>query len=162
MTRKRYFICLFASLWIAGCGVVPSGSHEFNGPQAGDLIRRNLLLGEEQFSIENPLAYQYGNVHLDGPSGGLLYRFSSSAEFLPWLIERHGLQEFMIDAADELPLDFIEERPPWWDPWNANPSAYFHLVEALATGGERWLIIIFDRAANVLYAVEHYADMPGI
>jgi hypothetical protein len=68
----------------------------------------------------------------------------------------------MIDTPDQLPLGFIVDPPGWWDPWNANPSAYYIFAEEFASGGSRTLILVFDRAASVFYAVEHFADMPGV
>jgi hypothetical protein len=162
MRIKVFFIWFFISLLIDGCGAIPARGHEFNQSQAGDLIKRNLLLGEDQFLVEDPRAFQYGNVHLDGPSGGLLYRFSSHPDLLPWLFEQHDLQKIMIDTAGQLPLDFLEDRPRWWDPWKANPSAFYIFVEEFESGGERVLILVFDSSASVIYAVEHFADMPGI
>ena len=162
MTIKLFLIWLSTGLLLAGCGTVSTGGNEFSRTQAGDLIRRNLLLGEDRYLVDHPRAFQYGNVHLDGPSGGLLYQFSSHPDLLKWFIRQHGLQKIMINRVDQLPLDFIDDRPQWWDPWKANPSAYYIFVEEFATGGERKLILVFDSAAGIIYVVEHFSDMPGI
>ncbi len=90
------------------------------------------------------------------------YRFSSNPDSLKWLIEHFGLKENMIDSADELPLDFLADRPRWWDPWKANPPAYYIFVENFETGGERRLIVVYDSSASLIYVVDHFSDMPGI
>ncbi|TFH36222.1 MAG: hypothetical protein E4G99_05440 [Anaerolineales bacterium] len=162
MNIKVFLLWLITSILIASCGAVPADGTEFGSTQAGDLIRRNLLLGEGQYRVDDPLAFQYGNLHVDGPSGGILYRFSSNPDLLKWLIEHHGLHKNMIDSADQLPLDFLADRPRWWDPWKANPSAYYILVEEFGTGGERRFILVYDSATSVIYIVDHFADMPGI
>lgn len=162
MTSKIILFWLISCLLIASCGVVPAVSTEFSSTQAGDLIRRNLLTEDGLYQIDDPRAFQYGNLHVDGPSGGMLYRFSSNPDILKWLIEHFGLQKNMIDSADELPLDFLADRPRWWDPWKANPSAYYVFVEEFETGGERWLIVVYDSSTSVIYIVDHFEDMPGI
>jgi hypothetical protein len=162
MSIKGLLIWFSISLFIAGCGAGPAAGQEFNRSRADDLISRNLLLGEDQYLVDDSRAFQYGSVHLDGPNGGLLYRFSSQPELLPWLIEQHGLQEVAMDTADQLPLDFIVDQPRWWDPWQANPAAYYIFVEAFAAGGSRTLILVFDSSKDVFYVVEHFADMPGV
>ena len=162
MFIKKFLVWFSISLMIAGCGTAPADGEEFDLSPAGDLIARNLLLGEDPYPVEAPRAFQYGTVHLDGPSGGLLYRFRSQPELLPWLVEQHGLQETLIDTADQLPLDFIVDRPGWWDPWMADPAAYYIFIEEFDSGGSRTLILVFDSAADVFYTVEHYADLPGV
>lgn len=162
MKIKMFLIWLSTSLLIASCGAVPSEGTEFSSIQAGILIRRNLLLGDDQYNLHDPRAFQYGNLHVDGPSGGMLYRFSSNPDLLKWLVEHLGLQQIVITSADELPLDFISDRPRWWDPWKANPSAYYVSVEKFDTGGERRLILVYDSFESVIYVIDHFENMSGI
>ena len=110
MNIKVLLICLTISILIASCGAVSTDGTDFSSTQANDLIRRNLLLGDDLYQINDPRAFQYGNLHVDGPSGGILYSFSSEPDILKWLIEHLGLQKIVINSADELPLDFLAER----------------------------------------------------
>lgn len=155
-------ICIMTGLIIVGCSFFIADGIEMRGPEAESLIRRNLLLEKSPFPIDTPLAFQYGNVHVDGPSGGILYRFEGSPELMIWFAEQHDLTEFSIDSADQLPLDFLTEVPRWWDPWEKNPSAYYRFVEDLTLGGERILIVVFDSSTGVFYFVEHFSNVPGI
>ena len=162
MNSKVFLFWVITCLFIASCGAVPTVGTEFSSTQAGDLIRRNLFLGDELYQIDDPHVYQYGNLHVDGPRGGMLYRFNSNPDTLKWLIENFGLQKNILDSADELPLEFLADRPRWWDPWKANPSAYYVFVEEFETGGERRFIMVYDSSASVIYVVDHSEDMPGI
>jgi hypothetical protein len=87
MFKKIFLTWLSIRLVIAGCGTAPADGEEFDRSRAGDLVTRNLLLGKDPYPVEAPRAFEYGTVHIDGPSGGLLYRFNSEPELLPWLIE---------------------------------------------------------------------------
>ena len=162
MTVKLWPVWLYAGLLITGCVVLGDRGDEITSTRARDLIHRNVLLGDDQYPIDDPRAYQYGNVHVDGASGGMLYRFASNSDALEWIVESHRLQETTIETGDQLPIDFLDDRPRWWDPWKANPSAFYIFAEEFATGGKRQFILVFDSSAGVIYAVEHYSDMPGI
>ncbi len=151
------------TMWlVAACRAVGVQGEEISGPRASELVRRNLFAGQEHFPIEAARAYQYGSVHVDGPDGGMLYRFGSNGEALDWLVAQHRLLETPITSPSQLPLGFLDQQPRWWDPWQANPGAYYMIAEELDTGGERQLIVVFDAAARVLFVVEHYLNMPGV
>ena len=133
-----------------------------SGNEAGDLIRRNILLGDDRFPIEDPLAFRYGNVHVDGANGGMLYRFGSTSDAVDWIVRQLRLKEVEITTSDQLPLDFLAGTPRWWNPWQGDPPSYYFLAEEFPTGGERQLIVVFDAGESVIYVVEHFSDMPGI
>ena len=153
---------LSASLFILGCGLIGNRAGEVSGAEAQDLIRRNIMLGEDQYPIEDPLSYQYGSVHVDGPSGGMLYRFRSTLEALEWIVEQHQLQRITIATLDELPLEFLEDTPRWWDSIQADPNAYYVFTEEFTRGGERQFIVVFNASTSEIYSVEHFSNMPGI
>ncbi len=159
---KVWFLWLCACLLIAGCGVVHDRRDDISSARARELILRNIFLGEDRYPIEDPRAYQYGNVHVDGPSGGMLYQFGSNPGAFEWIVERHRLQATKIETADQLPLEFLNDRPRWWDPWKADPSAFYFFSEEFATGGVRQFILVFDSSEGAIYVVEHFSDMPGI
>ena len=135
---------------------------EIDRGRARDLIRRNILGGDYRFSIEDPRAYQYGSVHVDGPNGGMLYRFKSDPDTLKWIIKLKRLQENVIGSSTELRIDFLGETPKWWKPWEVDPSAVYYITENIPTGGKRRFIVIYDGLSSVIYIVEHYSEMRGV
>ena len=162
MIVKALPACLIACLFVAACGAGVDRNREFTGDKARDLIRRNVLGGDNRFPIEKPYTYQYGSIHVDGPSGGMLYRFESSFEALNLIIDKHSLQQRTIDSLDQLPLDFLDDKPSWWTPPNGERSGFYYTVGEYLPSGERQFIAVFDGSAGIIYAVEHVANSRGI
>lgn len=162
MIVKVLTACLIACISAAGCGTGVDRNRESTGDKARDIIRRNVLGGDNRFPIEKPYTYQYGSIHVDGPSGGMLYRFESSFEALTLIIDRHNLKQRTVDSPDQLPSDFLDDKPSWWISPSVGLSGFYHSVGAYPPNGERQFIAVFDSSAGVIYAVEHFASTRGI
>ena len=155
-----FWICV--TFVLSGCILDNNQSDEISATKARELIQRNIFFGENIFPIEGPKAYQYGNVHVDGPSGGMLYRFSSTLDALKWIVEQHNLQKFSISNDEQLPMQMLEETPNWWNIEEIGTTESYAYFEELPTGGKRQLLVLFDPATNIIYVVEHFSAMPGV
>ena len=160
MTKR--LALMLGALLVGSCGLANQHANEGLGLPNEDLIRRNLFIGQDEFQIGEPLAYQYGNLHVDGPTGGMLYRFVATPEAFEWLVTEWSLDRIAIESSDDLPFDFLPETPEWWTPTRADDDAYYFSVEEFDFRGRRTLTIVYDRDPGVLYVVEHYDDMVGI
>jgi len=92
----------------------------------------------------------------------MLYRFVTSGEAIEWIAAQLGLEKMKIESPDQLPLEFLKDRPSWWQPERRKPKKYFYSVEKFKSGGLRQVVLVFDAASGFTYIVEHYSDMPGI
>ena len=155
----QFFMCLSIMVAINAACV---HSSEIESSRARDLIRRNILGGEDRFAIEDPHVYQYGSVHVDGPSGGMLYRFQSNSDTLSRIIKLKRLEKTTIDSTAELLVEFLEETPGWWKPFEVDTSAVYSVIENIATGGKRRLIVIYEQESRMMYVIDHYSDMRGV
>jgi len=142
---------------INGCGQ----DNEFSPAKARNMIHKNIFLNQDRFPVKDPKAYQYGTIHVDGPTGGILYRFGSNPEALKWITTHHRLQEISIDSMDLWPPDHIDAVPTWWQSPSENVSTCFVKHGKFDTGGEGIFILIFS-PSNIFYVVEHFSNMPGV
>lgn len=161
MTAKILTIFI-GILFLTAINAACDQADDIDSKRATELIRRNVLEGEDRFQIQDPQAYQYGSVHVDGPNGGMLYRFKSDSDTLNWIITRKKLQPTAIGSSKELAIDFLDEIPKWWNPWRVNPSVFYSTTERIATGGERRFIVVFDSSESLIYVVEHYSQLRGV
>ena len=161
MKLKSVLILFCFTLLPIGCGLHFGQSGDMDESLARDLIRRNIFLEDDRFPISDPKVYQYGNIHVDGPNGGMLYRFRSTPEALVWIVEQHNMQQVAINEGDQLPLQFLDNVPEWWKPNKINSTVYYIFQEEFSTGGKRQFIVLFNVPTNEIYAVEHFSDMPG-
>ena len=142
---------------IIGC----EQKNEFKPAKARDLIFNNIFLNKDRFPINDPKAYQYGTVHVDGPDGGVIYRFRSNPKALKWIINYHRLRETRIDSIESWPPDHIGTSPSWWQPLRDHLSTCFVRHEKLETGGEKLIILIYS-PEDMFYVVEHFSGIPGV
>lgn len=162
MMSRTLLIVLCLYPLISGCGQTRSGADEITGARAEELVRRNLLDGQDRYPVEAPRAYQYGSIHIDGPDGGMLYRFGSGDETLAWMVAHHHMAEVSIGSSDPIPLDFPDDSPAWWDPWQSNPQAYFISIEQLERGGSKTILMVNDDRIGTIYVAVHFSGLPGI
>ena len=160
LRRISFWICL--SALIASCAFAADQTDDISSDEARNLIQRNVMLSSDRFPIDNPQAYQYGTVHIDGPSGGMLYRFGSNSEALQWIVEQHQMKQIAVTMSSPLPLQFLNDRPQWWEPDKLKPDVYYVLSEKLPMGGERQFIVVYDTSTSEIYAVEHYSNMVSV
>jgi hypothetical protein len=159
---KNLYLILCIAFLTTSCSLRFDQNRGISQSEAREIIQRNIFLGESLFPIDDPRVYQYGNVHVDGPSGGMLYRFQSSHEAYAWIVEKHEMQLFILDEGEHLPLQFLEDTPWWWEPEKSDPAEYYVFQEEFSTGGRRRLLVVFDTNTLDIYIVEHFSDMPGI
>lgn len=126
------------------------------------LIRRNLFLNQAQFQIKKPYAYQYGTLHVDGPDGGMLYRFNITSEAFDWLVTKWHLEQREVSSADQIPMPPLEKVPEWWQIKNISVFHYFYRSEKFTLNGERQLFFIYDSDSQTAYVVDDYRGMSGV
>lgn len=148
---------IIVTLVMTGCGQ----DNDFSSAQARDMIHKYIFLNEDRFPVNEPKAYQYGSVHVDGTTGGILYRFGSNPEALKWIINRHRLQESLTDTMELWPPDRIDALPSWWQSPSENLSTCFVKHQEFDSGGKMLFIIMFS-PEEVFYVVEHYSGIPSI
>jgi hypothetical protein len=140
---------LLALLAAAACGA-QSGSL----PPADDLVRRNVFRGATEFAIADARAVQYGTVHLDGPEGGMLYRFETDARGLEWLVREWSLRPIRPDSGPSLPP--VDDAPSWWLSAERRSGTQLGADSTDTSGGVRSVLLLRDPAASVVYWREHY------
>jgi hypothetical protein len=132
------------------------------GPHNQELIRRNLFLNQIQFQIKKPYIYQYGSLHVDGPEGGMLYRFNITTEAFNWLVTQWNLEKREASSMDQIPLPALEKVPKWWQINQLSVFHYFYRFEKFTHNGERQLIFIYDSDSQTAYVVDDYRGMSGV
>jgi hypothetical protein len=147
---------------LVACGAITEPTTQTLELPAADLVRRNLFKLSNDFAVGEAMAYQYGNVHVDGPTGGMLYRFVTTPAAVVWLEAEWSLDRIAIESTDDLELDFLPQTPQWWIPTRTAVDAYYFGAEEFPPRGRRTLTMIFDEETGVLYVVEHYDNMVGI
>ena len=159
---NRFPLLVMALVLLVACGAMTETTTQTLELPAADLVRRNLFKLSNDFAVEEAMAYQYGSVHVDGPTGGMLYRFVTTPAAVEWLATEWSLERTAIETADDLPLDFLPQTPQWWLPTRTPVDAYYFSAEEFAPRGRRTLTVVFDRDLETLYVVEHYDRMVGI
>lgn len=160
--NKKILSVVLCFIVVIASDVASDQSNKVKSGRARDLIRRNIFKGSKEFPVGDQYVHQYGSVHLDGPNGGMLYRFRSNAEALNWIIGRMRLQKNTIKPGGDLPIDFLDETPKWWNPWGQEPTEFYSMSEDISTGGKRTVILIYNRQADVIYIADHYTEMRGV
>ena len=161
MNRRVLSVVLCFIFFIAS-DVVSDQSNTVKNDRAQDLIQRNIFNGSKEFPIDDQYVHQYGSVHLDGPSGGMLYRFRSNADALAWIIDRMLLQKNTVKPGENLPVDFLKETPHWWNPWGQESMVFYSASEDIIAGGKRTVILIYNRQEDAIYIADHYTEMRGV
>jgi hypothetical protein len=122
------------------------------------LVRRNVFRGATEFPIAEARAFQYGTVHVDGPEGGMLYRFETDAQGLDWLVREWSLHPIQPDTGPSLPP--VDEAPGWWRSAGRASGTPLGADSTDASGGVRSVLLVRDPAASVAYWREHYRAAP--
>lgn len=160
--NKKVLSVVLCCIVVIASGVASDQSTKVKSGRARDLIRRNIFKGSNEFPIDDQYVHQYGSVHLDGPSGGMLYRFRSNTDALTWIIGRMRLQKNIIKPGGDPPIDFLDETPKWWNPWGQEPTVFYSTSEDITAGGKRTVILIYNRQENAIYMADHYTEMRGV
>jgi len=160
--NKRVLSVVLCFIIVIASDAVSDHSNKVKSGRARDLIRRNIFNGSEEFPIADHHVHQYGSLHLDGPSGGMLYRFRSNADALTWIIGQMQLQKKTINPGGDLPIDFLDKTPKWWNPWEQEPMVFYSASEDITAGGKRTVILIYNRQEDAIYIADHYTEMRGV
>lgn len=121
-------------------------------------MRRNVFRGEARFPIGDARAFQYGTIHVDGPEGGMLYRFATTAEAVDWLVTAWGLETLPQDGTPAPAAP--EGAPGWWR--SATEWPVIMRADSTYGGGAVRTVFLFrDPAESVVYWREHYRDSRG-
>ena len=134
---------------------VACGAPDDVAQRAELLVRRNLFDGRSSFAIEQARAFQYGDLHVDGLEGGMMYRFRTTQPALEWLIGRWSLREHRLAALARILPATVPEGPSWWRPDEVHRGAIYVATLRLNDGSERILVLVHDREAGDLFVVGH-------
>jgi hypothetical protein len=127
-------------------------------PPADELVRRNVFRGATEFPIAGARAFQYGSLHVDGPEGGMLYRFETDAIGMDWLVREWSLHPVRPDSAPALPP--VDDAPGWWRSGERASGTPLVADSTDTWGGVRTVVLLRDPAASVVYWREHYRASP--
>ncbi len=127
-------------------------------PPADELVRRNVFRGATEFAIVDARAFQYGSVHVDGPEGGMLFRFETDARGLDWLVRAWALDSIRGDSAPALPP--IDDAPRWWRTAERASATPLAADSTDVWGGVRTVLLHRVPGASTVYWREHYRASP--
>lgn len=139
-----------AMLGAIGCGAT-DGVDE----RAGRLIRRGLFDGDSAFAIDGARAFQYGDLHVDGLEGGMMYRFRTTEPALEWLIARWSLRHRALEELERLIPPAVPPGPSWWRPDAVRRGAVYVAPVDSSEGFERTLLFVHDRDERALFVLDH-------
>ncbi len=135
-----------------------------NTDRAEYLIRRNLFNEDQELDITEAHFYQYGSAHVDGPSGGAMYRFRTTQRAVDWLVINFSLKEHNLISTDELysnlSFDSGEKKPSWWEPEKVEAEKYYKLKQKLPH--DELIILLYDKESGVIYFVKDYSGLRGV
>ena len=133
-----------------------------NRERALMLIERNIFQGNKSFPIKKPYFHQYGSIHVDGPSGGALYRFVTNSEAVDWVINRWALKAVNLETRREFFNINSEALPKWWNLDQVSVEVYYKLKKQYQNGGTETKKLLYEKESATVYIVESYENWPGI
>ena len=133
-----------------------------NRERALTLIERNIFQGNKSFPIKKAYYHQYGSIHVDGPSGGALYRFVTNSEAVDWVINEWTLKAVNLASRREFFNINSEALPKWWELDQVNVEVYYKSTKLYQNGGIETKKLLYEKESATAYIVESYENWPGI
>ncbi len=133
-----------------------------NRERALTLIERNIFLGNKSFPIKKPYFHQYGSIHVDGPSGGALYRFVTNSEAVDWVINKWTLKVVNLASRRKFFNINSEALPKWWKSDQVSVDVYYQSTKQNQNGGIETKKLLYEKESSTVYIVESYENWLGI
>ncbi len=135
---------------------------ESNRERALTLIERNIFQGNKSFPIKKPYFHQYGSIHVDGPSGGTLYRFVTNSEAVYWLINKWALKVVNLESRKKFFNINSEALPKWWKLDQVSVDVYYKSTKQYQNGGIETKRLLYEKESATVFIIESYENWPGI
>ncbi len=114
------------------------------------------------FHIKKPYFHQYGSIHVDGPSGGALYRFVTNSEAVDWVINKLALK--VVNLAPMRTFFYVNSKtlPKWWKLDQVYVEVYYKSTKQYQNGGIETIKLLYEKESATVYIVESYENWRGI
>lgn len=150
--RVRRFFSALGPLLVLGS--VGACARDPIDARADLLVRRNLFDGSSVFSIRNARAHQYGSLEVDGPEGGMMYRFDTDSSAVDWLIERWSLERIAPgSSAPVIPAE-VPPGPSWWLPRGIDGLAAYRAELVDRYGSEQTVLLLQQPGSGTVFFLQ--------